>query len=168
MHGTRNKTSLCSASSFGCLNDTARICCWALSPAIDRYLLSAGRSAANPQHAAAAVDRWNRQTDGQTDGRSSFSYTLLRILCGQCQQCFWTTKKTVSNSKSSPSLWSSWSVRSGKRIASSRSLISRVAASPCIYDSTQKSLPRRGPVVMHLTPNSDAWPFAPNTADPGP
>jgi len=31
--------------------------------AIDRYLLHAGPTAANPPHAAAAVDTWNRQTD---------------------------------------------------------------------------------------------------------
>jgi len=35
--------------------------------AVDRHLLSAGRSAANPPHAAAAVDRRERQTDGRTD-----------------------------------------------------------------------------------------------------
>jgi len=34
--------------------------------AVDRYLLPAGRSAANAPAAAAAVDRW---TDGQTDYR---------------------------------------------------------------------------------------------------
>ena len=32
--------------------------------AIDRYLLPARRSAANLLHAAAAVDRWDRQTYG--------------------------------------------------------------------------------------------------------
>jgi len=31
---------------------------------INRYLLPAGPAAANPPHAAAAVDRWDRQTDG--------------------------------------------------------------------------------------------------------
>jgi len=31
--------------------------------AIDRYLLHAGPAAVNPQHAAAAVDNWDRQTD---------------------------------------------------------------------------------------------------------
>jgi len=30
---------------------------------------SAGRSATNPLHAAAAVDRWDRRTDGRTDAR---------------------------------------------------------------------------------------------------
>ena len=38
-------------------------CYWAPVPAIDRYLLSAAHSAARPPHAAAAVDRWDRQTD---------------------------------------------------------------------------------------------------------
>ena len=41
-----------------------RRCCWAPAPAaVDRYLLPAGRSAANPPHAGAAVDR---RTDGRT------------------------------------------------------------------------------------------------------
>jgi len=39
------------------------------SAAVDRYFLPAGHSAANPPHAAAAVDRRDRQTDGQTDVR---------------------------------------------------------------------------------------------------
>jgi len=38
--------------------------------AIDRYLLPAGHSAANPPAAVAAVDRWGRQRDRQTDGRT--------------------------------------------------------------------------------------------------
>jgi len=54
--------------------------------AVDRYFLSAGRSAANPPHTAAAVDRRNRQTDGQTDGRPAVLQTLLLILCGHCQR----------------------------------------------------------------------------------
>jgi len=36
---------------------------------IDRYLLPAGRSAANPPHAEAAVERRDRQTDGRTHDR---------------------------------------------------------------------------------------------------
>jgi len=36
--------------------------------AIDRYLLPAERSAANPPAAVAVVDRWDRQTEGRTDG----------------------------------------------------------------------------------------------------
>jgi len=34
--------------------------------AVDQYLLPAGRSAANPPATAAAVDRWDRQTDGRS------------------------------------------------------------------------------------------------------
>jgi len=44
-----------------------RACSWyaVLAPAtIDRYLVPAQRSAANPPAAAATVDRWDRQTDG--------------------------------------------------------------------------------------------------------
>jgi len=37
--------------------------------AVDRYILLAGPAAANPPHAAAAVDRWDRQTDGRTPYR---------------------------------------------------------------------------------------------------
>jgi len=37
--------------------------------AVDRYLLPARRSAANPPHAAAAVDRRGRPTDGRTPDR---------------------------------------------------------------------------------------------------
>jgi len=35
--------------------------------AIDRYLLPAGSTAANPPHAAAAVDNWDIQTERRTD-----------------------------------------------------------------------------------------------------
>ena len=42
-----------------------RTCSWYAAPAIDRYLLPAGRLAAKPL-AVAAVDRWDRQT-GETD-----------------------------------------------------------------------------------------------------
>jgi len=44
------------------------------------YPYPAGTTAANPPHAAAA-DEW----DGQTDGHSTVSWTLLRILCRQYQ-----------------------------------------------------------------------------------
>jgi len=37
-----------------------------LPGAVDRYLLRVRRSAANPPHAAAAFDLWDRLTDGQT------------------------------------------------------------------------------------------------------
>ena len=67
-------TSLCSASFLGCRHVTARICyvlrrrcCQAPVPAaVDRYLLPTRRSAANPPHTVAAVDRQERRTDGRT------------------------------------------------------------------------------------------------------
>ena len=56
------------------------------SPAsADQYLLLAGRSAANPPAADAAVDRRDRRTDGRTDGRQTVTETPLHILCGQRQ-----------------------------------------------------------------------------------
>jgi len=36
--------------------------------AVDRYFLSAGRLAANPTAAVAAIDRCDRQMDGWTNG----------------------------------------------------------------------------------------------------
>ena len=52
-------------------------------PAIDRYLLPA----ANPPHAAAAVDRrTDRRTDGRTDGHPTVTQNLLYTVCAQCQQ----------------------------------------------------------------------------------
>jgi len=54
----------------------------AVAPAIDRYLLSEGRSAANPPHAeAAAVDRWDRQTDRRTLARfvDSAAHTVQEV-----------------------------------------------------------------------------------------
>jgi len=92
----QQQTGLCSASYVGCQRDTARICCWApccgcravrrapwlccarlqLSAgacyrSISPILLSARRSATNPP--AAAVNRWDRRTDRQIDGRSTVS-----------------------------------------------------------------------------------------------
>ena len=43
-------------------------------PVIDRYFLPVGRSAANPPAAVAAVDRWDRHTDGRSTV-SSASHT---------------------------------------------------------------------------------------------
>jgi len=56
---------------------------WALA-AIDRYLLPAGLTAANPPHApAVAQDGTDRRTDGRTDTVSSHRHCC--ILCEQCQ-----------------------------------------------------------------------------------
>jgi len=60
-----------SACCGGRKRDTGRICCCGSvlrrraagrppPAAVDRYLLPAGRPAANPPHAAAAIDRWDR------------------------------------------------------------------------------------------------------------
>ena len=68
--------SLCSASliwlsTWHCphllLSAGLRRCCCRAPGAVDRYLLRVWRSAANPLHAAAAFDWWDRMTDGQTD-----------------------------------------------------------------------------------------------------
>ena len=69
----RNK----SVFSLDCRHDTARVCCWApcrgagrpAFAAVHRYLLPGRRSAANPPYTAAAVEWWNRRTDGQMDPR---------------------------------------------------------------------------------------------------
>ena len=41
--------------------------------AIDRYLLPAGPTAANPPHAAVAVDSWAIKTDGRTSSVNIFN-----------------------------------------------------------------------------------------------
>jgi len=58
--------------------------------AIDRYLLPAGRSAANQSAAVAAVDRRDRQTDGQTLDRSVDppSHTMRAV-----SQCQWLSSR---------------------------------------------------------------------------
>jgi len=54
-------------------------CCWASSPAIDRHLLPAERSAANPL--LLSVDGTDRRTDGWPFRRPCSSY----YICEQCQ-----------------------------------------------------------------------------------
>jgi len=50
----------------GCKRDTARICCWAPGrAAINRYILPAEPTTANPLHA---------RTDRRTGGRTSYRY----------------------------------------------------------------------------------------------
>ena len=47
-------------------------CCW-VPTAVDRHLAPAGHPAANPPHAAAAVNRWDDgQTDRGTDNRDRY------------------------------------------------------------------------------------------------
>ena len=61
-----SETSPCSASSLGSQRDTARICCSAPAPAIDRYLLPArGVLSSRPD-----TRRGCCQSMGQTDGRT--------------------------------------------------------------------------------------------------
>jgi len=50
--------------------------------AINQYRLAMGPTAANPPHAAAA-GKWDRQTDGQTDGhrRRTVTQILPHTIC---------------------------------------------------------------------------------------
>jgi len=92
------ETSLYSAGYGGCKRDTVRIsCCGAVAAAgrpapatVDRHLPHAGRPAANPPHATAAVSRWDRQTDGRT-------YT--RPLHRPCSACYTDTVTKNKRSK---------------------------------------------------------------------
>ena len=46
--------------------------------ALDQYLLPAGPTAANPPHPAAAIDRWDRQTDRQTLPHSQWTVKSIK------------------------------------------------------------------------------------------
>ena len=71
-------SSLCWTSRVGSQHDATRTSTFAAEhwrlqhgarsapAAIDQYLLPAGSSAAKPSSAVAAVDRWDRQTDGRS------------------------------------------------------------------------------------------------------
>jgi len=50
---------------FRTLDMLAFAACGAVRAAIDRYLVSAGPTAANPPHAAASVDNWGRHSDSR-------------------------------------------------------------------------------------------------------
>ena len=56
-----------------------RRCCYAPTPAVDRYLLPVWRSPANPPHVAAAVDRWDRRTDAYAAGGVKAAATLVCV-----------------------------------------------------------------------------------------
>ena len=82
------RVCVCSASYVSCKRGTACIyCCGVVAAkrraAIDRYILPAGRSAANPQqrHVNDGTDKQTRQTDR----RPTVTETLPRVLRGQCQ-----------------------------------------------------------------------------------
>ena len=73
--------SLCRASFVSSQRDATRVCCWAparLQHGARSYrsiLRPAGHSAANPQAAVAAADRWDRQADRYLiDGRRPDRY----------------------------------------------------------------------------------------------
>ena len=52
-----------------------------VAAADDRYFLPARRSAANPPHTMAVVEWWDRQIDGQADGRTldRFIHPTMRV-----------------------------------------------------------------------------------------
>ena len=50
---------------FRTLDMLAFAACGAVRAAIDRYVVSAGPTAANPPHAAASVDNWGRHSDSR-------------------------------------------------------------------------------------------------------
>jgi len=100
-------TSLCSASYVSCKRDTARICCCvpcccgAGRAAIDRYLLPAGPTAANPPHAAAAGNWDSGWTDTVPLHRPWSAYTsravpVIRSVGNRngIDKLFWQRKRT--------------------------------------------------------------------------
>jgi len=99
----RIKTSLRNSASYVCWQrGTARVCCRALAvqQSIDRCVLAAGPTAANPLQWRAAADWWDeqtdRQTERQTDGRSIVSQTLpcRRIRDNNISLFYWLCKCT--------------------------------------------------------------------------
>ena len=86
VQNAQNK-SVCSASYVSWQRDTARSCCWA--PAVQQSIdisCPVGLTAANPPHAATAVDRWPRQTDRQMDGHRT-------VTCGSVSNTIITQKR---------------------------------------------------------------------------
>ena len=78
--------SVCMYMDITTLLAFAAVHCAAVAPlllgaghaAIDRYLLPAGPTAANPPHAAAASNGWDRQTD--TVRHRTIIYTMLHAM----------------------------------------------------------------------------------------
>jgi len=72
--------------------------------AIDRYLLPAGPTAANPPHAAAAGE-WDRQTDGRFIDHIAYCAGSVRIIAVTCQSSYPTStasQKTVNQTGNQP------------------------------------------------------------------
>ena len=59
----------------------------AVQQSMDVCCLPAGPTAANPPHAAAAVDRWDRQTDGRTPYRYTDSATCYVSTVNNGHKC---------------------------------------------------------------------------------
>ena len=81
-------TTLCSASYVGCQSDAARIWCSrrAVQQPIDISYLRSAQQQTRCKPLLLSIDGTDGQTvmtDGRTDGRSTVSKTLLRILCRQ-------------------------------------------------------------------------------------
>ena len=90
-----DKTFQSSASYVSWKRDTARICCCVpcclpcctdrsislrtRRAAIDRYRLPAGPTAANPPHAVATADRWDRQMDGHRAVAQTVAYSASSV-----------------------------------------------------------------------------------------
>jgi len=67
--------------------------------AIDRYLLPAGPTAANPPHAAAAGE-WDRQTDGRFIDHIAYCAGSVRIIAVTCQSSYSTSTASQKNCQS--------------------------------------------------------------------
>jgi len=71
---------------FRTLDMLAFAACGAVRAAIDRYLVSAGPTAANPPHAAASVDNWGRHSDSRRTDTVAL-HRPCRILHASRQWC---------------------------------------------------------------------------------
>ena len=77
-------TILCWVPFVGSQHDASRICCWVPAPAAWRPQCARSYRSISPVRSppasVAAVDLWNRQTDGRTDGRTSDRYRAPRSM----------------------------------------------------------------------------------------
>jgi len=63
--------------------------------AIDRYLRPTGLSTANPPAAVAAVDRWDRQTEGRTQPL----HKSRSAICTRLEHLIWQIKQTADEQR---------------------------------------------------------------------